>query len=187
MSANNPSTEQQIIFTDQQVETAYSACSGWNPNTGRGDNGCDMGTVCQYLQTTGLGGITIDGYLSVNMQDWQEVQYAVYLCGGVYYGVNLPSAWEQSTELWDAVSGRGGRIVGGHALWAGAYGTGVHGPSIATETWGLIVPVTQKGVAEYADEGYVFIASKLWAPTGIAPNALNLTAIQSAIQQILAA
>lgn len=168
---------------DSDILTAYSAISGYNPRTGKNDNGCNMLQVLQYWQQTGIGGDKIQAYGTINYQDEQAVKQAVYLFGGCYIGVQLPiSAQGQST--WDVIAPLHGSGApgswGGHAIPIIAYDDQYY-----VVSWGSLIPMTKAFYETYCDETYAALSND-WLSSGkVAPNSFDLsmlTADLSAIQ-----
>lgn len=94
----------QFIPPDSSILTAYEAVGGYvsgQPNT---DNGAVEIDVLNYWRQTGVAGRKILAYVSVNVQNEIEVQQAIALFGGVYIGLAMPAAWQQ-TQNWTTASG----------------------------------------------------------------------------------
>src|SRR5579864_8544147 len=114
-----------FVPTREEVITAYSAVSGYNPATGANDNGAAITDVLDYWRTVGIGGHKILGWAAVNPQSVLEVQQAIWLFSALDIGVNLPqSAMDQNSEgkPWNIVTPDGG-IVGGHSVPLFGYGS----------------------------------------------------------------
>src|SRR5437899_24368 len=110
----------EIIPTDQDVLTAYSAVSGYDPATGANDNGAYALDVLNYWRNTGIARDKIFAYAACEPRNHSHVKASVYLFGGCYIGLALPLS-AQNQAIWSVPSwgmhgsGRPGSW-GGHAV-----------------------------------------------------------------------
>lgn len=164
-------------ITEDAVMSAYSAVSGYNPNTGANDNGAVMQDVLDYWRKNGIGGHKILAFAEVNVSDLNECRLAVAEFGTIYLGINFPaSAMDQFNEgkPWDVV--RGSQIEGGHAINAGWYDATSNTWKVVT--WGQVQEMTQAFFDKYVEEAWV-IATEDWVgsdgkvPTGVDVAALG--------------
>lgn len=157
--------------TDKEVNATYRVFSPW------GDRGCNIAQVLDYFQQTGLvaGGKTykIDGYISVDWTNADEVKAAIYLFGGVTIGMNLPGAYE-STDVWDVTRSR---IVGGHDV----EGVGYDADHVFISTWGKIVRMTWAAFTSrnWLDECYASLSPDWYGQDRMAPCGVDVAALKS--------
>lgn len=111
---------QRARFTIRDVNSDYSAVTGFDPNHPDTDQGTDMKDAASYRRKTGILDAVgnrhkIDSYLSLRPGDFDQLVDAVYLTGGVGVGVHFPrSAFDQfdAGEPWSVVEGS--PTMGGH-------------------------------------------------------------------------
>lgn len=164
------------LITDDDVVTAYSAVSGYDPKTGRNDNGAVMQEVLSYWRKTGIGGHRILAFAEVDHADVEQLRSALATFGSLYIGINFPkSAMTQFNERkpWDVVLGS--RIEGGHAINAGWYDA--ESATWKIVTWGAVQEMTQDFWDAYVDEAWVVIAPEWLDEAGASPGGLDLHAL----------
>jgi hypothetical protein len=152
-------------FTDQTVFEDYGT-TGYDPmqDDANGDNptdnGTDMVTAAAYWQKTGLLDATgarhkIDGYVSLETGNIEEVALAAYLFGGVGVGALLPGDAEDqfdANQPWtlSKFHGEDGHyfpIVGRN-----------HEGNLLAVTWGRLQAVTPAWLARWMDEGVAYLS-----------------------------
>ena len=128
-----------------------------NPNFPTDDNGVDMQTMMEAIQSGGLAGVKSVAFAKVDATNIDEVRAAIAIFGCVQFGVTLHVAQQAQTDahLWDYVAGSG--IWGGHAVLAGSYTSAGSGADVSVETWAQIVGVTDTFLREQLDECWVVI------------------------------
>jgi hypothetical protein len=180
----NASTE--FIPSDSDIITAYSAVSGYDPNTGENDNGAVEIDVLNYWRQTGIAGHTIDSYVALEPGNYSHVQAAVYLFGGCCIGLALPlSARSQkvwSVPIWGKLGNGAPNSWGGHAVncvaWDQHY--------ITIVTWGALKKMTWAFWQNYCDEAYAVLSQDFVNKQQVAPNALDWASLQQDLQQVTA-
>lgn len=177
----------KVTIPDSAIISAYSAVSGFNPRTGANDNGAVELDVLNYWRKTGVGGHTLDAFATVDASNLDMIRQAVFLFGGVYIGVGLPTAW-QGKNLWDVYGPLNQRANqpgswGGHAIPI----LGYDADGFLVITWGGIIRMTNAAAVAYMDESYAplsndWIASNKAAANGIDMNTLagDLKLVQTA-------
>lgn len=175
-------------FSDQEIITAYSAVSGYDPVTGANDNGADMQTVLEYLKNTGMTDTTgkthkVAGYAAFgNPADEVLLAQVLNTFGSVYVGVNLPQSAEQEFaggRPWDWQPSS--PIAGGHciALQERAVGgTGV----LRYVTWGAVQRTTRGFQRHYAEEAWAVVSADWIAANGTTIEGLGLEQLLSDLQ-----
>ena len=177
-------TGTMVTPTDDEVIAVYSAVTGYVPGDESTDNGAAITDVLAYWQASGIAGHKILAWAAINL-DPQSIAQAMYLFGAVDVGFNVPASAMtqfQNGEAWDIVTPDGG-IEGGHSV--PLFGKGSEG--FDCTTWGANQKLTNRFAAMYMDEVYVVITED-WinAASGLAPNLLNLAALQTDLQAIRA-
>lgn len=165
-------------FTDEAVLSDYAAVTGFNPETGDGDNGTDMRDAAKYRQSTGI--VDADGnrhkigaYVWVDKGDFDSFLEAVWLFGSAAIGFQVPqSAEDQFGEgkVWDVV--KRSPIIGGHYI-----------PGVADRaypefvTWAKIQPCTKNFYMTYVDTAVAYLSEEFLAD-GKSPEGFSLATLQ---------
>lgn len=140
------------VFTypgDAAVKSTYFGLTGGQ------DSGCVETAVLNAWMTTGLFGTKLAAYVPINTKDDAEVAAAVYLFGGVYFGVDLPQSAEtqfENNQEWHLTVPRGAPI-GGHCI----VGSGAKRSGIDIITWGAEDSMTYDWIDYYGSEAYAVI------------------------------
>lgn len=188
------SRQVEIQLTDQDILSAYSAVTGFDPNRPETDNGTYMLDALNYRYRVGLGreadGSThkIAAFAAIpagTKFDKNLWKVASWMFGGVWFGAWLPwSAAEQLSQgkRWTVVDGPEGEpgSWGGHAMHALGYSEG----SIVLATWGRRVRATWEWVAKYVDEAYVVISEDFFSKSGKTAARFNQEALQKALEEL---
>ena len=179
-------TGPMVTVPDAAVVTAYSAVSGYNPNTGAHDDGANEIDVLNYWSNTGVGGYKLDAYAAVDPKDMDMIRQVVYLFGCCYIGVQLPKS-AQGQNIWDIVgnpnspANRPGSW-GGHAIIVVAANDAAQ--QLEVVTWGGKMTVTYRFMDACCDEAYAPLSPQ-WDK--VAPNAIDLATLTADLQIVRAA
>jgi hypothetical protein len=114
------------VPSDAETIAMYSAISGYDPVTGRGDVGATLQDGLSYWRLQGVGGNRIGAFAQIDAADEDMVKACIATFGSVYTGFGVPqSALDQFDrgEPW-TVSRRGSRMAGGHCVPIMGYGPG---------------------------------------------------------------
>ncbi|MCA1682782.1 MAG: hypothetical protein LC685_02110 [Actinobacteria bacterium] len=165
-------------ITQSQVVTAYTAVSGYNPKTGANDNGAVELDVLRYWHRTGIAGRKIGAFASVDPRNANEIRQSVWLFGGVYLGIALPTS-AQTQKIWDTpatgLQGDGAPgSWGGHAVPVVSYDAN----RLAVITWGAVQLMTWRFFGAYVDEAYAILSTDL-LKGGKSPEGFSLSQLQS--------
>jgi hypothetical protein len=180
-----------IIWKNEQdmVNAALDgyASTGFDiQNPGPTDQGTDPTQAFKWLQTVGLLGSDgqrhkIAAAIGVNPQDWEEVQIAFNLCGGLSIGINFPAAWQDS-PVWDTTTSA---IEGGHEIPAYS-DLKLSQTGILIDTWGNSAPgpriITPAGLAQLCDQLTAVISPEMFGPGGIDVAGFDTEQLQADIQ-----
>jgi len=174
-----------VTPTDQQIIAAYSAITGYNPVTGKNDNGAVEATVLKYWRKTGIAGHKILAYAALEPKNHSHITLSTYLFGGCYIGLELPVT-AQTQKVWSVPPG-GARGQGAPGSWGGhaVPVIGYDSHHITVITWGAIKKMTWSFWDAYCDESYAIISSD-FAGTKPAPNGFDLAALQQDLKVITA-
>lgn len=147
-------------FSGKTVVAQYSAYSGYDPKTGKNDNGTDMQEAITWCQTKGFYDdsntvYTFGQSVSIEPGNVQELWAATYLFEAVKIGVNLQTAQmdqfdASNSPIWDYV--KGSADEGGHSI-----------PTMSKSgliSWGFRVGYTQMFIKNQMDEGYSFLLTE---------------------------
>lgn len=174
-SGNESGTPVQA--TDQEVGNSYTTICG------PGDQGCVITDVLDYTQKNGLvaGGTTykIDGYVSVDWTNWEEVLAALYLFGSIKLGINLPSDWTCTDCTWDVTNSG---VVGGHDVPA----FGATDSDVTIATWGGLVKITKAAFTskQWIEEAYVPLSPDWYKQGNLAPNGVDVATLRADLQAL---
>lgn len=180
----------ELVMTDTQIISAYSAVSGYVPGDPSTDNGAVMLDVLKYWKSTGVGGNKLQAYTTLEPGNNTEVQACIYLLGGCYVGIQLPITANSQVAhngSWslvpgyktnpDAVPGS----WGGHAIPAIGY-TKV---GVQVITWGLPMTMSWSFYNYYVDESYAPLSPDWLGSDMAAPNHLKMTQLQEDMNSML--
>jgi hypothetical protein len=165
-------------ITEADALEMYAAiCPGFDPTTDANDNGAAITDALNYLVTTGLAGHKINGWAAIDNTNILNVKQGVYLFGSVNIGVQLPNSAMDQTQAgqsWDVVADDGG-IDGGHCIPIMGYGA----DGCTCITWGALQQMSWDWFLKYCDEAYAEISLDWLNANGLAPNSLNMAALQA--------
>lgn len=166
-SANDSDSGGVVLATDAEVVSQYHSICG------AGDNGCVITDVLDTMKSKGMtaGGKSykIDGYVSIDNTNVNEVKTALYLFGSLTLGIDLPSAWANSSNngIWDTTNTG---IVGGHDVPA----VGFNDTGVVIATWAGLRTITWKAFTSkkwitelYAQLAPLWYGSDKLAPCGV--------------------
>jgi len=171
----------EVLLTNQQILKTYEDVGGYVPGDPNTDNGMYMLSYLQYWQKTGVGGHKIQGFVTVDPTDLDEVFSAIELLGNVYLGLALPIS-AQTQSAWTV--GLGGPNAGGDNA-PGSWG-GHCVPVMAASphsrtciTWGQRLKMSPNFFRDYVDEAYAVLSPDWIGVKGVSPSDLDLAALQS--------
>lgn len=171
----------EVIIPADEIIAGY-ATTGYNPQTGEGDNGSDMQTVLEYMRNTGLTDSSgrvhkIAAYALLKNSSQELLAQALDLGGTVYLGASIQQAQEDQFSAgkpWDYVAGS--PFVGGHAF--GLQRRAAAGLSkLRLVTWGQLWPATTSFYNECVDERYVVISQDSVTAKGTTRAGYNLAGL----------
>lgn len=165
------------LSSDSEALQQYHAiCGAW-------DQGCVITDVLDHFKSQGLtlGGKVhkIDNYVAIDWTNKQLVQVAIDLFGSGCVGINLPNAWTCTNCVWDVTNTRN---VGGHDVPFVDYDA----QYVYILTWGGTVQVTWQAFTSrnWIEEAYIELSPDWYSNADLAPNGINVTALQAAFAAI---
>ena len=155
-------TDKDYVPSDDQILTAYSAVSGYNPVTKENDRGCIMLEALKYWRNSGIADRQISAFAELDFQDNHEIKTAIYLFNGIYIGLQLPKISKNQTGpggIW-SVPLYGNMFDGRKNSWGG-HAVNVIGYDkdfVYCVTWGFIQKMTWEFLKTYCGEAYAIIS-----------------------------
>jgi len=173
----------QVILSDDEIVSLYSAVGGYVPGQPSTDNGAVEMDVLNYWRKNPICGNSLYAFAYLDSKVIKEAKEAIYYFGGAYLGFNLPLS-AQDQDIWDVPffgtigKGKPGGW-GGHAVPAVAYDS----KYIYIITWGAIKKVTWPFYTTYCDETYALLAQD-WVMNALSPSGFALNALTEDLQMI---
>lgn len=155
-------TKKSIILSDNDVIKNYSDESGYNPNDPSTDKGAvelDVLTRWNKIGYTWAAGINkLYAFGSVDKNNIENIKKTIYLFGGCYIGVELPSyameAVQNNQGYWD-LEYYDDNIIGGHAVFLHGYDS----KYFYFNTWGENWKMSFDFFENYCEESYALIST----------------------------
>jgi hypothetical protein len=166
------------------VIALYSKASGYDPATGANDNGADLPTVLNLWMTDGLAGHKILAWGDIDPKSQLRQQQGIYVFGATDDAVELPSSAMDAFEAGQAWTNYTDQdIEGGHSI--PRFGYGAEGATCVT--WAKTQQGTWQWWLNYLSECCVVVTQD-WVnnATGLAPNTMNMDALNAALEAIKA-
>lgn len=174
----------EVTLSDDIIISAYSAITGYDPQTGENDNGAVELDVLNYWRNTGIGNRKIEAFVALEPRNVDHVRVAVNLFGGCYIGLALPIS-AQRQRIWavppGGPSGQGAPgSWGGHAVPVVAYDL----RGLTCVTWGSLKRMTWEFWKAYCDEAYALLSPDWLTAQNTNPAGIDLTTLQQDLQQV---
>lgn len=167
------------------VLNAYSAATGFSLSDPTDtDQGTDPDQGFSYLQSTGIqledGSFDKIGVpVSVDWTDFDLVQIAHNLFGGLYVGVQFPGAWEDA-NVWDSTSSP---IEGGHEI-ASLSDVSLSPEGLQIDSWGTLRIITPAGLHDFCDQLTATVDPAFFSPSGQAINGFDAEQLQADLSEL---
>jgi hypothetical protein len=174
-----------VTLSDDAVLSAYEAVSGYDPKTGKHDDGAVEIDVLNYWRKKGIGDHKFDAYVALEPHNHEHIRDSINLFGGCYIGLALPvSAQRQRTWTVPPGGATGPGAPGswgGHAVIIVAYNP----RRVTCITWGQEKQMTWGFLDAYCDEAYALLSVDDWLHGDKqAPNGLDLETLRNDLEQI---
>ena len=191
MSANQtpensqPTVIEQVVIPDSDIVKAYTAVSGYNPETGYNDNGAACLDVLNYWRKNGVAGHNIYAFAAINHINMQHVKTAIYLFGGIYIGLNLPLSAKKQ-EIWDVIPTGTQSGLGVPSSWGGhcVCSIGYDDKYIYFVSWGQIKKATWLFFVAYCNEAYAVIGEDFAGSK--TPSGFDFKTLQAHLKELTA-
>jgi hypothetical protein len=178
----------ELVPSDSEAISLYSAIGGYVPGNPSTDNGCDMLTALNYWHNTGIqiGNAIhkIDGYVQVDPLNALEVQTSIQIFGNVFTGIALPVSAQTQTG-WTVPNG--GLVGDGSpGSWGGHClpGMGRSPETVSFITWGARMKMSHNFFTGYVDELYAVLSLDWLESSGMSPSGLDLAQLQADIKVV---
>ena len=167
---------------DDQAESLYSAWCGYDPLTGKPDDGCD---TAQSMELWATKGIRMDDqtesvpqWTTVDPTNITHIRIAIDLLGPVRFTLNLPAA-AQDLSVWRQTPGTGADWVpgswGAHSVAVGRQDT----QTFSARSWGADVVMSHEFVAAYLLAVDSMLDREWIRTTGLSPSGLDWNTLQA--------
>lgn len=175
--------KKMVTPTDTQIVAAYSAITGYNPQTGANDNGAIEIDVLNYWRQSGIAGHKIGAYVALEPANHNHVMDSVFVFEGCYIGLQLPvsaQAQVQNHQPWSVPpggptgDGKPGSW-GGHAVPVVAYDA----RGVTVVTWGALQTMTWSFWEAYCDEAYAILSDDYLTKKKKTPAGFDLPQLQA--------
>lgn len=176
----------QVLFSATAVLKGYSDVSGFDPQTGANDNGCQMQDVLAYNRKVGMPDVHGDVHRVVmyaalgNPADTQLLSQVLKTFGYVYLGISCPESAQTQfgVEPWSYVAGS--PIEGGHAI--GLHRRNPYGSRIGVfqmASWGALQPATISFIEHYVEEAWAVITQDWLEANGSSCDGIALAQLEA--------
>jgi hypothetical protein len=169
-------------FTDQDAIALYSSIGGYVPGNPGTDNGCVETDVLNYWKSSGMKGNSIAGYVTIDVNNLDQLKAAVYIFGGAYIGIQVP-AYIMNVPVggsWSYTGSGDKTIEGGHAIPVVGYGS----QGVTIISWGSLYTFNYQFWADNCDEAYALV-DPLWIKqSGVSPSGLDLKGLLADLAQV---
>ena len=173
---------QGTIITDDMVIKAYSSLTGYDPILGVRDSGVSMIDALNYLRKNGLDGKKIEAYTAVDHLNFDHVKLGLYMFGGLYAGMALPTC-AKTQDTWDVPAG-GAKGDGAPNSWGGhciniiSYDKNY----LSCITWGAVKKMTWNFFKSYCEECYVLLNAEFVGKKS--PSGFDMATLQKDLKAI---
>lgn len=189
----------ELVASDEDAIRLYKAEAGYVPGDPNTDQGTVMLDALKYWRRTGIligdspTPHKIYAFVTVDLNDTLQVHQAIYLFGGVFFGVELPISAQVAPVNGNGISvwGYRGNLDGGNAAgsWGGhcipilGYSTFKHRDQIRHRyrviSWGEEFDMTPPFMNAYGSEAYAVLSADWFGTSGLSANQFNMDQLQS--------
>jgi hypothetical protein len=161
----------EVTMSDDDVVALYERF-GYHPGDPATDRGAVEDDVLAWWAGHQVGGTALLARASVDADNLIEVCQTIWLCGGLYIGLDLPLS-AQTQDVWDVDYDQNGEAGswGGHAVWVCDYDA----ENLTCITWGALKKMTWRFWDAYCDEAHALLIGD-WVES-IAPSGFNRDAL----------
>lgn len=167
--------DRDLVITDDEVLTMYSAISGYDPARPETDVGATLQDALDYWHRIGVAGNQIAAFAWINPQDLELVRACLATFGSLYAGMWITSAAMDQFDRgqpWTTTS-RQSPLLGGHCIHIGAYDQ----DSFTATTWGRTQPMSVAFLQRWVDEITVPVDLDWLRSVGTSPAGLDVATL----------
>jgi hypothetical protein len=164
-------TGRELLFSDTEIISMYSAVTGYVPGDESTDQGAVIQDVLAYWRKTGLAGHKIDAFAEVDVSNRAEILQAVAAFGSLDLGHTVTQGDMDAFtagEPWDTAGDPA--VLGGHSTELVGYDA-TYGYLV---TWGQVQRFTWRWWSARVDEAWLAILPEWIAASGAAPSGFDL-------------
>lgn len=176
--------------TTEQVIARYSELTGYDPSTGKPDNGTNTDDALAAWSRNGIvrdpnNPSTLDVVLwaGVNHLNFVETKLAIGHTGPVQVTLSLPATW-QDLSTWSVAPGSGPQweagTAGGHQVMCGKY----DGDFFTVRTWGMDIAVHPEWWSKYVFAVDATLSRQWMRTTGLSPSGLDWDSLAADIASL---
>lgn len=186
LQAQSANTGRPLVLSGADVIQLYRIVGGYDPARPETDQGAEMLDVLRHMRSVGWCGYRFGAYVQVDTFNRSHVEAAINLTGGLYTGLDLPAAWQEST-YWD-IAPIGKRTAaydrntwGPHAVEILAYDR----LGLVCVTWGVLKYLTWDALRMYTGEAWAAVDSQWFDDTSmLSPSGFNLERLMRDLVEI---
>ena len=166
-----------VIPTQQDILSAYSAATGYDPSNPASDQGANETSVCQFMETTGILGHKSNGDAMVDPANLDHIRWCIQLFGACRLGIEVPDYLMTQFNLgkpWAYDVTQSQTSEGGHDVPLVKY----DGQYFYCVTWGKLQPIDPSFFSKHAglvDEAHAEVYADWIKSTGVAPSGFDLS------------
>jgi len=177
---NADGSKRAAVLHDDDILTAYSGATGYDPRHPETDRGTVMLDALRYWQKTGIGHHKIAAYAAIEPLNKTHVRLALAHLGGLHIGLALPLS-AQGQRVWSVPSGASHDPRTRPNSWGGHAATvvGFDPLGLTIVTWGALQRMTWSFWETFCDEAYVAISDDWIADAGKTPSGLDLAGLRA--------
>jgi hypothetical protein len=187
----------QVIVPDPEVVRAYSAVSGYDPRSGRNDNGATLQDAFDWVRKNGFvvdgKNYRIESFAQIPTSARGEIDFALIdTCidafGHVATGMSFPDfAMDQfnAGQAWDLPKTKRFNIEGGHDVPIVGYGGSGVGKYYDVWTWGRRQRVTVAFLSRFMEEFWTQGEKDWQRADGTIPNGIDGVTANAEFQQLV--
>jgi hypothetical protein len=178
-------TGTMLAVPDSAVLTLYEAM-GYVPGNPQTDQGCVEQDVLTYWLQKGFDGNELTAFVEIDPANLQDVRQAIFDCGLVYIGIDVPAYLENGLtapgSVWDVDPSADNSIVGGHCVLLVGYDSSA--ATFVVKSWGDTYTMTSAFFSARTDEVYGLVDADFIAATGQTPAGLTTLEWASQMQAL---
>lgn len=172
----------EVVLSDDVIQQLYEKF-GYIPGDPNTDNGAAATDVLKYWYNNPIQGHKLSAFASIRPGNSSDVKNAIWLCGVLYVGAQLPLTAQSG--VWDIAAGAsiqtGNSAAGswgGHAFSVIAYNE----TSLTCITWGALKKMSWNFWNSYVDESYAMLSPDWIEKSGKSPSGQTFNVLTDDMQ-----